>query len=59
MDEMTDDDVLESIRTVAATVPVSTVNIARAHGLPLLAQALARYTRKDEGPRKDDGSSRQ
>ena len=44
MDDMTDDEVLNGIRAAAASVPLTTVEIARAHGLKRLARALARYT---------------
>ena len=38
------DEVLNGIRAAAASVPLTTVEIARAHGLKRLARALARYT---------------
>jgi len=44
MDDVTDAEILGSIRMAAAGMPASTVNIVRDHGLGRLALALERFT---------------
>ena len=43
MDDMTDVEILEAIRMAAASMPASTVNIVRDHGLRRLALVMERF----------------
>ena len=44
MDDMTDVEILDAIRMAAASMPASTVNIVREHGLRRLALIMERFT---------------
>ena len=43
MDDMTDVEILDAIRMAAASMPASTVNIVRDHGLRRLALVMERF----------------